>query len=139
MKTTKLYLAVMLLSIVTLSSCSYRLVDFTVISTKNAEIGVDRSKGKKTMGKKGYFLGMGWNLKDAIDDALSNAGTEYDLLIDGVVTYVSIPLFPTIKVSGLAVSSNDLKADLGEEGFELWLKEQNDVMWADGRKVDTKE
>ncbi|MEQ8908620.1 MAG: hypothetical protein RIC95_05480 [Vicingaceae bacterium] len=139
MKTSKLFLAVILVSLVTLSSCSYRLVDFTVISTKNAEIGVDRSKGKKTMGKKSYFLGLGWNLKDAIDDALGNAGTEYDLLIDGVVTYVSIPLFPTIKVSGLAVSSSDLKADLGEDGFEDWLNQQDNVLWADGRNLEEKE
>ena len=58
---------------ITFSNCTFRLVDFTTISTKNVNLNVDRSKGKKTEGKKTYFLGIGFNLKDAIDLALENA------------------------------------------------------------------
>ncbi|MFK7908768.1 MAG: hypothetical protein AB8B69_26805, partial [Chitinophagales bacterium] len=66
-----------------LSSCSVRLVDFTVISSKNVSLNIDRTQGKKVKGEKKYFLGIGWNLKDAMDKALEMAGPEYDLLIDG--------------------------------------------------------
>ncbi len=120
----KSFLGVVLVLVLAMaSSCSNRLVDFTVISTKNAEIGVDRSKGKPTEGKKFYFLTM-WNLKDAIDIALENAGPEYDLLIDGVVTYKSF-FGISIKVKGLAVSSKQLRSELGEEGYQEWLKQNN--------------
>lgn len=108
-----------------LSSCTYRLVDFTVISTKNAEIGVDRTKGRQTEGSKAYFLGIGWNLKDALDIALENAGPRYDLLIDGVVSYQPIFFVAVVKVKGVAVSSADLKASLGEAGYEEWCKAHN--------------
>ena len=108
--------------VIALSSCTYRLVDFTVISSKNAEIGVDRTKGVSAKGSKGYFLGFGWNIKDAMDRALEEAGSQYDLLIDGVVTYSSYPFVVVVKVKGLAVSSRDLRASLGEEGYNDWVK-----------------
>jgi hypothetical protein len=108
-----------------LESCTYRLVDFTVISTKNAEIGVDRTKGVAVEGKKSYFLGMGWNVKDVIDLALESAGPQYDLLIDGVVSYQNFPFVLVVKAKGTAVSSGDLKAELGNEGFENWCKANN--------------
>lgn len=126
MKLIKLNFIVILITIFTLSSCTIRLVDFTVISTKNAEIGVDRSKGLPTDGKKSYFFGIGWNLKDALDNALEKAGPEYDLLIDGVVFYKKLPLRTVIKVKGLAVKSSDLRAFLGQKGYEDWCK-ANDI------------
>ena len=108
-----------------LSSCTYRLVDFTVISSKNVDIGVDRTKGKQTEGKKSYFLGFGWNIKDALDIAIEAAGPEYDMLIDGVVTYSSYPFVSVVEVKGVAVKSVELKAALGEKGFEKWSKTHN--------------
>lgn len=121
------YWKMLLLAIVTLSvtSCSVRLVDFTVISTKNAEIGVDKTKAIQTEGKKSYFLGIGFNLKDAIDNALENAGPAYDLLVDGVVLYKPYPFVTIVEVKGLAVSSSDLRASLGEEGFKNWCQQHN--------------
>ncbi|MEQ8623857.1 MAG: hypothetical protein RJQ00_08610 [Vicingaceae bacterium] len=120
---TKVLFAFAIISM--MSSCSYRLVDFTVISTKNAEIGADRSKGVPTEGKKAYIFGFGWNIKDATDAALENAGKEYDLLIDGVVNYVSYPFVAVVKVKGVAISSAQLQSDLGIEGYNDWLKAHN--------------
>ena len=126
MKSTKLILPFLLFSMfIFTTSCTTRLVDFTVISTKNAEIGVNKAAGKKTEGTKTYFLGFGFNLKDAIDIALENAGTKYDLLIDGVVTYTNLPFVVKVKVKGTAVSSQDLMGQLGEEGFNEWCKTHN--------------
>ena len=105
-----------------LSSCSMRLVDFTVISSKNVNLDIDRTKGKKVEGNKAYFLGIGWNIKDAMDKALEEAGPEYDLLVDGVVRYGSYPFISTVKVEGTAVSSSAMKSKLGDAGYKEWLE-----------------
>ena len=110
------------LAVMTLSSCSTRLVDYTVISSKNVDLNIDRAQGKKTEGKKSYFLGLGFNLKDAIDIALESAGPEYDMLVDGVVRYGSYPFVSTVTVEGTAVSTSKMVGALGKEGFQEWLK-----------------
>lgn len=106
-----------------LSSCSYRLVDFTVISSKNVSLDFDKSEGKQVEGTKSYFLGLGWNIKDAMDRALESAGPEYDLLVDGVVKYTDYPFVLTISVEGTAISSRAMRNKLGDAGFQEWLKE----------------
>ena len=120
-------LIIAVLAVMTLTSCSYRLVDFTVISSKNMNLEVDRSLGVATEGKKSYFLGLGWNIKDALDEALEKAGPEYDLLIDGVVRYGSYPFVATVTVEGTAVSSKQMKESMGVANYENWLKEQKVV------------
>ena len=64
-----------IVSTMTLSSC--RLVDFTVISSKNVTINVDKN-AKRVKGK-------GFTVKGALDHAIENAGPGYDALIDGVI------------------------------------------------------
>lgn len=118
------FFLVAIVGAVTLTSCSARLVDFTVISSKNVNLNIDRTQGVKTEGSKTYFLGLGWNIKDAMDLALENAGPEYDLLVDGVVRYTSLPFVSVIKVEGVAVSSSAMVAEMGQEGFEKWLQGQ---------------
>lgn len=125
MKYSKFYLIVFLISLFALSSCTVRLVDYTIIGTKNLQIGMDKSLGKQTEGSKSYFFGFGWNLKDAIDDALQNAGPSYDILIDGVVEYTDYPFVLVISVRGVALDSRKLKASLGEKGFEDWCNQNN--------------
>lgn len=118
-------LALVMITIMTLSSCSTRLVDYTVISSKNVDLNIDRAQGKKTEGKKSYFLGIGFNLKDAIDIALESAGPEYDMLVDGVVRYGSYPFVSTVTVEGTAVNTADMRTAMGDEKFENWLKDQD--------------
>lgn len=110
-----------------LSSCGARLIDFTVISTKNANIGIKKSDGVKTEGKSMKFLNIGVSIKDAIDDALENAGPDYDLLVDGVVRSKSYPFYGGFIVEGTAVSTEKLKSQLGDKGFEEWCKQHNIV------------
>ena len=124
MKNRNYSLVAMFVVLFALSSCTFRLVDFTAISTKNVNLGIDKSQGIRTEGKKSYFLGIGWNLKDALDIALEKAGPEYDLLIDGVVRYSSFVVM-TVKVEGVAVDSKKMKASLGQKGFEKWYKANN--------------
>lgn len=125
MKMKKLNFLAIIIVVFTLSSCTFRLVDFTVISSKNVDIGVDRTKGVQTEGKKSYFLGIGWNIKDALDIALETAGPQYDLLIDGVVSYSSYLFRTVVHVKGVAISSSELRAALGQKGFENWCKANN--------------
>lgn len=125
MRKNNLILFTILLSAFLISGCTVRLVDYTVISTKNAELGVDRSLGVPTDGKESYFLGIGFNLEDAIDEALEKAGTKYDLMIDGVVSYQNLPFVSVVKVDGLAVSSAELEASLGSEAYKELLTGNN--------------
>jgi hypothetical protein len=104
------------------SSCSQRLVDFTVISSKNHGLKFDKSKGTRVTGKSFGFLGIGANIKDAMDKALQSAGPQFDLLIDGVVKMESYPFVAGYVVEGTAISSSDLKATIGNKGFEDWCK-----------------
>lgn len=120
--------------LISMSSCSTRLVDFTVISTKNTNMIVDRENAKRTEGKATYFLGIGFNLKDGIDDAIQNAGTEYDMLVDGVVRYKNLPFVTIIEVEGLAVSSRSIQTSMTDEEFEQWCS-THDIMDREGNSL----
>ena len=71
-----------------LAGCTRRIVDFTIISTKNVAVPVD-SKGLRIKGEDCVVVilfpfGVP-TIKEAIDRAIENAGPEYDALIDGVI------------------------------------------------------
>ncbi|MEN8817732.1 MAG: hypothetical protein ABF274_12805 [Nonlabens sp.] len=104
-----------------LGSCSMRLVDFTVISSKNVNLNIDKTQGKSVEASQGYFLGIGWNIKDAMDKALEEAGPGYDLLVDGVVSYSSYPFFASVKVKGTAMSTSKMKMSMTETEYQEWL------------------
>jgi hypothetical protein len=77
------------------------MIDFTVISSKNANIQ-GKSYGKRVEGKDcaGLLLGLipitgrfQPNMKEAVDRAIEGAGPGYDALIDGVVDSEVLLLF----------------------------------------------
>lgn len=109
--------------ILTFTSCSYRLIDFTVISSKNVSLKIDKTQGIRVSGTSNGFLGIGVSIKDAMDKALQYAGPEYDLLVDGVVKINDYFLVAGYKVEGTAISTSKIKASLGKKGFEDWCKE----------------
>ena len=85
-----------------------------MITSKNVPLKFNASE-RRVSAKAG-------NIKDAMDKALQSAGSGYDILIDGVVyqhSYYAV-LFVIIKytVEGTPVKSAELKAQLGESGFE---------------------
>ena len=120
-------ISILLLLAMTLSmgSCTVRLVDFTVISSKNVNMNLDVTQGKQVEGKKGYFLGIGFNLKDAMDRALENAGPGYDLLVDGVVSYTPYPFVTSVKVKGTAINSTKMRMSMSEEEYNKWYASLN--------------
>lgn len=90
LKRTVVIMILMSMLIVTVSSCTTRLLDFTVVSSKNTEMQIPTSsKGERVEGKDGVpiiFFPLGNpNLKEACDRAIESAGPEYDALIDGVI------------------------------------------------------
>ena len=122
-KQSILKLAVLVVLLSTISSCSYRLIDFTVISSKNVSLKIDKTQGIRVSGSSNGLLGIGVSIKDAMDKALQSAGPEYDLLIDGVVKINDYFIVAGYKVEGTAISTSKIKASLGKEGFEDWCKE----------------
>lgn len=125
MKSVKKLFLLMLVATLTLSSCSQRLIDFTVISSKNHSLKFKKSEGVVVKGSSMGVFGFGVTIKDAMDKALASAGPDYDLLIDGVVRAKNYPFYSGFQVEGTAVSSSKLKALLGNEGFDEWCKENN--------------
>lgn len=109
------------------SSCSVRLVDFTTISSKNVSLNVDTSQGVKTEGSKSYVFGFGFNIKDALDLALENAGTEYDMLMDGVVRYSNYFFVATVEVEGTAYNSRAMRTTMTQEEYRKWLADSENI------------
>lgn len=116
---------VALICAIALSSCTHRIIDFTVISTKNVQMSMDKSKGKQVKVKDMKFFGINATLKGVIDKALNTAGPGYDLLVDGVISVSNYYFVAGYKVEGLAVNTLKLKSELGEEGFQQFIKEHN--------------
>jgi hypothetical protein len=125
MKSVKFSLLLMLAAMLTFTSCTSRLVDFTIISSKSHNLKIDKSLGVRVSGSSNGFLGLGASIKDAMDKALQSAGADYDLLIDGVVRVNDYLFVSGYKVEGTAISSNKMKASLGAKGFEDWCKANN--------------
>jgi hypothetical protein len=73
-----------------LSGCGYRLMDFTIVSSKNVTVPkskrADRVKAEDCVPVVVIPFGMP-NVKTAVDRAIEKAGGDFDALVDGVVNY----------------------------------------------------
>jgi|ADurb_Total_1113_FD_contig_31_662393_length_384_multi_2_in_0_out_0_1 hypothetical protein len=98
-----LVLVVLLIVAFSFSACTYRMVDFTVISSKNTD--VKGKVGKRVKGSDGKCVYLGPpNLKEALDRAIQQEPGA-DALIDGVV-YQKIYVFWAIfEVEGTAINT----------------------------------
>ncbi len=97
MKKVKL-LVITVLAVASLSSC--RMMDFTILSSKNVTINV--KKGEQRVSGKGFTV------KAAVDYAIEKAGPGYDALIDGVI-YMGMFRY---KVEGLPIKTSEAKKSL---------------------------
>ena len=79
-----------------MSSC--RLVDFTIISSKNVSLDVKKDAPRVKAG--------GATVKDAVDKAIEKAGSGYDALIDGVIYQ---RLFFGFRVVGTPIKTSETK------------------------------
>jgi hypothetical protein len=93
-----------------LASCNQRLIDFTVISSKNVTLRLpDDGKGPRTKGKEMKMCTQPM-LKSAVDKAIENAGPGYDALIDGVVSSRNEFFRTGWVVEGTPIKTSKLKA-----------------------------
>lgn len=117
----------LLLALIVCSSCTVRLVDFTTISSKNVDLDINTSQGVKTEASKSYVFGFGLNIKDALDLALENAGSEYDILMDGVVRSSNYFFVATVSVEGTAHNSRDMRTSMNQDEYAQWLAGSDNV------------
>jgi hypothetical protein len=117
--------------------CTQRIIDFTVISSKQMNMKIDDSgKGDRVVGKDGVYwiisipLGAP-NLKEAVDRAIESAGPGYDALIDGVVYsefwWAIITGYSGYKVEGTPIKSSKIIAELIKEGKDVNVAMKNVV------------
>lgn len=91
----RLVFALVVASIALLAAgCTQRLTDFTIISTKNTALASLAEKAPARIEGSDCVPWIIWqwgnpNLKEAIDDAIEQAGQGYDALSDGVVSYTT--------------------------------------------------
>ena len=96
--------------VLVLGSCNVRIIDFTVISSKNVTLHLpDDAKGAKVEGRDMVFCGVP-NLKQACDRAIESAGPGYDALIDGVVFSRNEIIRTGYVVTGTPIKTTKLKA-----------------------------
>ena len=82
-------LAIIMLTILA-SGCSRRMMDYTIISSKNMQLQIPSDAvGERVEGKDEVWVviipfGVP-NIKEAVDRAIESAGPGYDALIDGVL------------------------------------------------------
>ena len=103
--------AILVVASMSLTSCNQRLVDFTVISSKNVTLRLSEDgKGPRAEGKDMKMCGTP-ELKEAIDKAIENAGPGYDALIDGVVYQRNEFYRMGWVVQGTPIKTNKLKGN----------------------------
>ncbi len=106
----KIVIPALVICAMALTSCQQRLIDFTVISSKNVTLRLpNEGKGPRTEGKEMKMCGQPM-LKAAVDKAIEKAGPGYDALIDGVV-YQRNEIFRIgWVVQGTPIKTSKLKA-----------------------------
>lgn len=86
------------------TGCSYRMLDFTMVSSKNLAIDVPREQNRVSA-KAG-------SVKGAVDKAIEKAGPGYDALIDGVIyrkeTWLLLIVIYNYEVEGTPVKSSEI-------------------------------
>jgi hypothetical protein len=106
----KLVLPVLVVGALCLTSCQQRLLDFTVISSKNVTMRLpNEGKGPRTEGREMKTC-TAPQLKAAVDKAIEKAGPGYDALIDGVVYQRNEIFRMGWVVQGTPIKTSKLKA-----------------------------
>ncbi len=109
-------IAISVAFLLTASGCTQRILDFTVISSKNISLRIkDEGKGLRVTGedKATYFLFPLGNpqVKNAVDRAIESAGPGYDALLDGVI-YNHFNVFLLVGSFGFSVEGTPIKTSL---------------------------
>ena len=94
------------MTLMVLSGCTRRMIDFTVISSKNVDLGDNRAaigqvrvEGTDACWFVLFIPMCQPNIKEAVDQAIESAGPGYDALIDGVLSQTTWHVLLTGKVA----------------------------------------
>ena len=99
------------------SGCSTRMIDFTVISSKNMQLQIPQeARGERVEGRDEVWMLLSIPLgrpeiKEAVDQALENAGPGYDALIDGVL-YQTVKFYGIVSKIGFKVEGTPINTSL---------------------------
>ncbi|MGC1206083.1 MAG: hypothetical protein WA839_14515 [Flavobacteriaceae bacterium] len=94
---------------------------YSVLSNK--ELNIQNSDGIQVSGySDAWIKSQRKAVKEATDNALKEAGTEYDILINGTIEMEYKVLFIRYRVNGTAYKSVDLLNKFGKVGFKEWKK-----------------
>jgi len=106
------------------TSCTRRMIDFTVISNKNVMLRQATAEPATRVEGKDQVYFIFWiplgapNLEEAVDRAIESAGPGYDALIDGVVYnyayHFIVSGFMGFRVTGTPVISSQLQVGMLE-------------------------
>ena len=117
------------LAIITWGKSLTIINDGIIITVKSSDKAIESSGEKKVEGDSYHPYLIGTNINEAVDKALEKAGPEYDMLIDATLEvnyyYMIIYFSNYITVTGTAVNSDELKAEMGEENYHRWLAGKN--------------
>lgn len=104
-------------SLIFLVGCATRVIDFTVISSKNVQVP-SKGRGQRVEGSDCTFL-VPPNMKEALDRAIESSGGNYDALVDGVVYFNSFWLYSCYKVEGTPINTRDKSSMKDFEGKDV--------------------
>ena len=104
------------------SGCSRRMIDFTVISSKNTQLQIPaEAMGERVVGEDTVFVLLGVPLgtpeiKEAVDKAIQNAGPGYDALVDGVLYQTFGLMTAGFRIEGTPIKTSMVKGGLAAGG-----------------------
>ena len=93
-------LCLLVIILITVSSCSQRILDYAILSKVNVT-KIDKTNGVHVSATCSGFLGAGSTIDKAVKKALLKAGTDYDVLTDGTIYKTSLGY----RIEGIAVKS----------------------------------
>lgn len=98
----KKLLFICIIALVFQSCSTTRMLDFTVMSSKNVNLDVKKDAPR--------VKGMDKTIKGATDKAIESAGGGYDALIDGVISLkVRTSFYVRYIVEGTPIKTNEIK------------------------------
>jgi len=106
-----------------LSSCSISLLNYSILADQSVNINP-----KGGIEVNGYY--DSWarsqrkSVKIATERALKQAGTDYDILVNGKIEMEYKVFFLRYRVTGTAFKSSNLIKEYGQIGFEEWKEKQ---------------
>ncbi|MCP4569411.1 MAG: hypothetical protein GY841_17690 [FCB group bacterium] len=125
----KFGLLVILVCSISFTGCTQRVLDFTVVSSKNVDLRIGpEGKADRVVGidQVWWFITIPLgtpNLKEATDRAIESAGPEYDALIDGVISFRQAWYIltgeSTFIVEGTPINTKALYAQMEKEGRDI--------------------